>query len=80
MVSANKAADAIKNFNKALNDLGKTDSEKECERIRRFQVFAGRYFPESAKKYMLEGGFSGKRHQHITIPHILEGLQTTPTQ
>ncbi len=67
MVSANKAADAIKNFNKALNDLGKTDSEKECERIRRFQVFAGRYFPESAKKYMLEGGFfrqTASTHYH----------------
>lgn len=34
MLSANKAADAIRDFNKALNEFGKTDSEKECERIR----------------------------------------------
>lgn len=46
MLSANKAADAIRDFNKALNEFGKTDSEKECERIRRFEIFAGEHFPE----------------------------------
>ena len=74
MVSANKAADAIKNFNKALNDLGKTDSEKECE------YSPGGISRKAQRNICLKEGFSGKRHQHITIPHILEGLQTTPTQ
>lgn len=67
MVSANEAADAIKNFNKTVNEFGKTDREKECERIRRFEVFAGEYFPEKAKKYMVEGGFfrqTASTHYH----------------
>lgn len=67
MLSANKAADAIRDFNKALNEFGKTDSEKECERIRRFEVFAGEYFPEKAKKYMVDGGFfrqTASTHYH----------------
>lgn len=67
MVNANEAADAIKNFNRAVNEFGKTDSEKECERIRRFEVFAGEYFPEKAKKYMIDGGFfrqTASTHYH----------------
>lgn len=67
MVSANEAADAIKNFNKAVSEFGKTDSEKECERIRRFEVFAGEHFPEAAKKYMVDGGFfrqTASTHYH----------------
>ena len=67
MLSANKAADAIRDFNKALNEFGKTDSEKECERIRRFEIFAGEHFPEKAKKYMVDGGFfrqTASTHYH----------------
>ena len=52
MVSANQAADAIKNFNMVLNEYGKTDSEKECERIRRFEVFAGEHFPEIGRAHV----------------------------
>ncbi len=67
MVNANEAADAIKNFNRAMNEFGKTDREKEHERIRRFEVFAGEYFPERAKKYMVDGGFfrqTASTHYH----------------
>ena len=67
MVNTNKAAAAMENFNRALNEFGKTDSEREYERIRRFEVSAGEYFPEKAKKYMVDGGFfrqAASTHYH----------------
>ncbi|MCM1187522.1 MAG: hypothetical protein NC345_13470 [Lachnospira sp.] len=65
--NTNEAAAAMESFNRAVNEFGKTESEKECERIRRFEVFAGGYFPEKAKGYMVDGGFfrqTASTHYH----------------
>lgn len=67
MVNADEANAAMKAFSKAMGECMKTDTEKECERIRRFEVFAGEYFPDKAKKYMIDGGFfrqTASTHYH----------------
>lgn len=67
MVNEKEAMSAIANFNRALNEFMKTEREKECERIQRFEAFAGEYFPEKAKQYMIDGGFfrqTASTHYH----------------
>lgn len=67
MVNTNEAAAAMEDFNRAVNEFGKTERVKECERIRRFEIFAGEYFPAKAKKCMIDGGFfrqTASTHYH----------------
>jgi len=67
MVNTDEAVAAMADFNRALNEFMKTDSEKECERIQRFEVFAGEHFTEKAKRYMVDGGFfrqTASTHYH----------------